>query len=182
MHDLFYREDVFQDYDHAGKRRRGIQFTIDYQGRWYFHGEQSPGPIKRKALAGLFGGAGAGFMAGKGLSIDENGIYWLKSPEFRYQVEVEDVPFIITRYDIHNGNIDLFTNFDEKVELGPDHELALRPEPHKGVKVLYAEVRKGLWARFATNVYNEFVTSLLKEKDGHFGITSRGRLFEVSLD
>jgi hypothetical protein len=182
MHDLFYQEDVFQDYDHADKRRRGIQFTIDYQGRWYFHGEQSPGPIKRKALAGLFGGAGQGFMAGKGLSIDENGIYWLKSPESRYQVEVEDVPFIITRYDIHNNDVDLYTNFDEKVALGPDHALDLRPEPHNGVKVLYAEVRKGLWARFATNVYNDFVTKLMKEDQGRIYITSRDRTFEMDVN
>lgn len=182
MHDLFYREDVFQDYDHADKRRRGIQFTIDYQGRWYFHGEQNPGPIKRKALAGLFGGAGEGFMAGKGLSIDENGVYWLKSPESRYQVEVEDVPFIITRYDIHNNEVDLYTNFDEKVELGPAHNLALKPEPHRGIKVLYAEVRNGLWARFATNVYTDFINKYVTEDHGHYHLHSRGRNFELDID
>ncbi len=182
MHDLFYKEDVFQDYDHDEKTRRGIQFTIDYQGRWYFHGSQSPGPIKRKALAGLFGGAGAGFMAGKGLNVDENGTYWLKSPESRYQVEVEDVPFIITRYDIHKDGIDLYTNFDEKIELGPEHALTLKPEPHHGVKVLYAEVRAGLWARFSTQVYNDFVNDLLTGDDGHYQIASRGRVFKLDID
>jgi hypothetical protein len=183
MHDLFYREDVFQDYDHEDKRRRGYEFTIDYQGRWYFHGAQSPGPIKRKALAGLFGGAGTGFMAGKGLIIDENGIYWLKSPESRYRVEVEDVPFIITRHNIHNQNIDLYTNFDEKIELGPDHALVLRAEPHHGVRVLYAEVRQGLWARFSTQVNNEFVNhALIEDTEDQCRVVSRGRTFALDVD
>ena len=182
MHDLFYTEDVFRDYDHADKRRRGIQFTIDYQGRWYFHGAQSPGPIKRKALAGLFGGAGSGFMSEKGLSVDENGIYWLKSPESTYQVEVEDAPFIITYYDIHNANINLYTNFEEIVELGPDHALVLRAEPHHNVMVLYAAVRAGLWARFSTQVYNDFVRDVLTGDDGHYQVTSRGHTFTLDIN
>lgn len=182
MHELFYREDVFQDYDHAAKRARGVEFTIDYQGRWYFHGGQSPGPIKRKALAGLFGGAGAGFMAGKGLLRDENGEYWLKSPESRYRVEVEDVPFIITRYDIHNEGVDLFTNFDEKVPLGPDHALVLRPEPHHQVPVLYAEVRNGLWARLSAAVYNDIVRDHMTLEQGYAILESRGVTFRLSID
>lgn len=182
MHDLFYREDVFRDYDHQDKKRRGIEFTIDYQGRWYFHGGPNPGPIRRKALAGLFGGAGAGFMAGKGLFIDERGDYWLKSPESRYRVEVEDVPFIITRYDIHNDNIDLYTNFDEKVALGPGHELAIRPEPHKGVPVLYAEVRRGLWARFSSAVYNDFVNNVMSFHGDQAQCASRGKVFRLDID
>ena len=182
MHDLFYREDVFQDYDHAAKRAGGIQFTIDYQGRWYFHGQQSPGPIKRKALAGLFGGAGAGFMSGKGLSIDKNGIYWLKSPESSYQVAVEDVPFIITGYDSHKDAIDLYTNFDEKIELGPDHALILKTEPRHGVKVLYAQVRAGLWGRFSTQAHNDFVNERLTGDDGHYQVASRGHIFKLDID
>lgn len=181
MHELFYKEDVFQDYDHADKRRRGVEFTIDYQGRWYFHGGPNPGPIKRKALAGLFGGAGAGFMAGKGLFMDEAGDYWLKSPESRYRVEVEDVPFIITRYDIHNEDIDLYTSFDEKVELGPDHALALRAEPRHGIFVLYAHVRDGLWARFSPAVYNDFVNERITVRGDQAQCASRGAVFKLDI-
>ncbi|HEY0902243.1 MAG TPA: DUF1285 domain-containing protein [Micavibrio sp.] len=182
MHELFYREDVFHDYDHRAKRAAGFEFTIDYQGRWYFHGGENPGPIKRKALAGLFGGAGAGFMAGKGLLRDENGEYWLKSPESRYKVAVEDVPFVITHYDIHNRDIDFFTNFDEKIALGPGHELILRPEPHHHVPVLYVEVRDGLWARLTPPVYNDIVENHMTLEQGHATLTSRGRLFTLKID
>lgn len=182
MHELFYSEDVFHDYDHAEKQRRGVEFTIDYQGRWYFHGGQSPGPIKRKALAGLFGGAGSGFMAGKGLFIDEAGAYWLKSPESRYRVEVEDVPFIITRYNIHNGDIDLYTSFDEKIALGPDCPLILKPEPRHGVLVLYALVRAGLWARFSLSVYNDFVNNVMTVQGGQAQCASRGVVFKLDIN
>lgn len=182
MHDLFYREDVFQDYDHEAKRLRGIDFTIDYQGRWYFHGPQSPGPIKRKALAALFGGAGAGFMAGKGLQADQAGRYWLVSPEGRYEVEVEDVPFIITACNIHNDNIDLLTNFDETLPLGPGQRVILRAEPRHGIKVFYAEVRQGLWARFATPVYNQFVNEIISQWPGGYEFSSRGQTYRFSID
>ena len=182
MHELFYREDVFSDYDHAAKRAAGVEFTIDYQGRWYFHGGTTPGPIKRKALAGLFGGAGAGFMAGKGLFRDENGEFWLKSPESRYKVAVEDVPFIITRYDIHNDEIDFFTNFEEKVPLGPDHALEIRPEPHNHVPVLYIEVRSGLWARLSQSVYNDIVSKHMTMSEGYALLESRGTLFRLKIE
>ncbi|MFN3827096.1 MAG: hypothetical protein ACK4NR_05650 [Micavibrio sp.] len=177
MHDLFYREDIFRDYDHAAKRARGIDFTIDYQGRWYFHGVQNPGPIKRKALAALFGGAGSGFMAGKGLQTDEAGAFFLKSPEGRYGVEVEDVPFIITAGNLHNNNLVLMTNFEEEFTVGPDHDLVLRPEPHQGIDVFYALVRKGLWGRLTTQMNNWLVTSLLQEDGAGFTLQSGGKLF-----
>lgn len=182
MHDLFYREDVFHDYDHADKRARGIEFTIDYQGRWYFHGAQSPGPIKRKALAALFGGAGSGFMAGKGLQLAEDGQFYLKSPEGLYGVEVEDVPFIITAFDIHNKNITLTTNFDEEFTVGPDHDLVLRSEPRRGTYVFYALVRPGLWGRFTTQLHNKWITEVLKENDGAFEIESQGKLFRFVVN
>lgn len=183
MHDLFYREDVFQDYDHGDKRRRGVDFTIDYQGRWYFHGLQSPGPIKRKALAGLFGGAGDGFMAGKGLFRDEAGAYWLKSPDGHYRVEVEDVPFIITHYDIHNPGpgqaIILQTQFDEIVRLDSLSCVELRPEPRHNIPVLYVEVRGGLWARFSTQIQQSFARDVLKDDGECYRFTSAGHEFTL---
>lgn len=177
MHDLFYREDVFHDYDHDDKRRRGMDFTIDYQGRWYFHGVQSPGPIKRRSLAALFGGAGEGFMAGKGLQVDTDGRYWLASPDGRYQVEVEDVPFLITAYNIHNNHIDLITNFDESVPLGPGYDVVLRAEPRQGVFVFYVRVRGELWARFSTPVHHRFVNDIVQEIPGGYEFSSRGRIY-----
>ena len=177
---LLYREDVFRDYDHAAKQARGIEFTIDYNGLWYHHGGARPGPVRRPELAALFGGAGTGFMAGKGLTRDPDGTYWLAGPEARYRVEVEDVPFIATRFETPEaGTIDLYTNFDEKVEIGPAHPLILRPEPLRGDMVLYAAVRGDLLARCSQAVQMALLTDYVTEESGASFIRSRGAKFTL---
>jgi hypothetical protein len=177
---LLYREDAFRDYDHAAKQARGIEFTIDYNGLWYHHGGARPGPVRRPELAALFGGAGSGFMAGKGLARDADGSYWLAGPETRYRVEVEDVPFIATRFEMPEADvIDLYTNFDEKVEMGPDHPLILRPEPLRGDMVLYAAVRGDLLARCSQSVQMALLTDHVTEENGESFIHSRGASFAL---
>lgn len=177
---LLYREDVFRDYDHAAKQARGIEFTIDYNGLWYHHGGVRPGPVRRPELAALFGGAGTGFMAGKGLKREDDGTYWLAGPETRYRVEVEDVPFVATHFETPApGIIDLYTNFDEKIEIGPDHTLVQRAEPLRGDIVLYAAVRGDLLARCSQAVQADllmnYVTldgagSFIKSRDVSFAL------------
>lgn len=178
---FLYREDAFRDYDHAAKRAAGIGFTIDYNGLWYHHDGARPGPVRRVELAALFGGAGAGFMAGKGLALDADGTYWLAGLETRYRVDVEDVPFIAARLDVPApGVIDLYTNFDEKIEIGPDHKLFLQPEPLRGEQVIYAAVRGGMLARCSRAVHMALLTDHAREMpDGTFAILSRGVFFTL---
>lgn len=124
-------------------------FRIDYDGVWFHDGAE----IKRHALARLF--------AAKGLRIDADGAYWLSSPEEKYPVEVADVPFIITDYDITGAGpsqaVDLITNMGERVALGPDRILELRPEPLGRVIVPYVAVRHGLYARLSRPVFYNLV-------------------------
>lgn len=184
----------YKEYDHAEKIARGVHFTIDYNGNWYFHNGAAAGPIRRQKLAALFGGAGEGFMAGKGLFIDEDGLYWLKSPDGQYQVEVEDVPFLITGYNVKgagnsNQAIDLITNFDEIVALGSDHPLIVKSEPLRGVDVFYVEVRKGLLARFSKSVFHDIISTYVEYSEidssdnsiqGKAVLRSRGTAFALS--
>ena len=171
---------MFRDYDHEDKRARGIGFTIDYNGLWYHHDGPNPGPVRRPALAALFGGAGAGKMAGRGLSRDLDGAYWLAGPEMRYRVEVEDVPFVIVSYRAHAEEIDVMTNLGETVEVGPDHPLLVRAEPLHGAQVLYVDVRASLLARLSQPVYYDMINRLLEETpDGRYVIRSRGVVFEM---
>jgi len=76
-------------------------------------------------------------------------------------VRIEDVPFVIVDYDIKNPGpdqaIDLTTNMDDIVALGPDHGLELRAEPRGGVPVPYIEIRKGLYARLSRPVYYKLI-------------------------
>ena len=62
----------YRDYDHAAKMAAGYAFSIDTEARWTCHDPaMGVGPIRREAIARLFSGAGRGFMAGKGLSVDD---------------------------------------------------------------------------------------------------------------
>ena len=145
-------------------------FRIDYDGCWYHDG----GVIKRKALAKLF--------ADKGLKIDESGQYWLSSPESKYVVDVADVPFVVVDYDIQNPGpeqrIDLKTNMDDCVKLGPGHDLELRPEPRRGISVPYIEIRRGLYARLSRPVYYKLIDLATRERDM---IILRSRNIDYSL-
>lgn len=168
----------YKDYDHVDKMRRGYAFTIDRDGRWYCHDpNMGEGPIKRDALAKLFAGAGSGFMAGKGLSVDTAGRYWLKSPHDVYEIEVEDVPFVISDFDTDGGVITLKTNFDEAVPLDTAHTFEHRvtgPYPD----IPYVTVRKGLQARVSRAVLYNLVP-LAEEQNNQLVLHSGGKLHRL---
>lgn len=167
-------EDIpYKDYDHAAKMQQGYAFTIDRDGRWYCHDPaMGAGPIRREALAKLFSGAGAGFMAGKGLSLDADGKYWLRSPYDSYGVEVEDVPFVISDFENDGGTIILKTNFGEDVPLDRERSFIRRPDgPFPDVP--YVNVRKGLLARVSRAVLYNLVP-LAAEQDNELVVLSGG--------
>ena len=140
-------------------------FRIDYNGQWFHDGE----PIRRPELARLF--------AAKGLRQEGDGAYWLQSPESRYPVTVEDVPFVVVDYDIENPGRDqvitLKSSLGETVALGQDKTFELRPEPRGGSIVPYIAVRQGLFARLNRPVYYKLV-ALAREEDGKMVIRSCG--------
>lgn len=126
-----------------------VLFRIDYDGRWFHDGDE----IKRAALVKLF--------ADRGLRRDEAGGYWLQSPESRYPVTVEDVPFVIVDYDISNPgpdqSITLTTGTGEVITLDDTRRLDMRPEPRTGVMVPYVNIRPGLDARLGRAVFYKLV-------------------------
>src|SRR5688572_3696732 len=100
-------------------------FRIDYDGVWYDEEEQ----IHRKTLVKL--------LSDKALMVDGHGRYWLKSPHEKYQVDVEDVPYVIIDYALRREgtpeqDLRLKTNMDEFVLASPTHKLTVRPESRKG--------------------------------------------------
>lgn len=168
----------YKDYDHAAKMRKGYAFTIDRDGRWYCHDpNMGEGPIRREALARVFSGAGTGFMAGKGLSVDADGTYWLKSPHDSYKVDVEDVPFVIVDDEQEDGTIVLRTNFDERVALDNASTFIFRPYgPFPDIP--YIEIRKGLLARLGRAVLYHLVDHAV-ERDGAMMLESGGQLHSL---
>lgn len=138
----------------------GGEFRIDYNGQWFHDGE----PINRKALAKLF--------ADRALVRDYNGNYYLKTPYEQYPVTVADVPFVVVGFTEDMGEIDLVTNMDDVIPLGPDHRLELRQESLRGDTVPYVEVRKGLRARLSRSIFLELAEKALSQ--GKTSIHSRG--------
>ncbi|MGE4313216.1 MAG: DUF1285 domain-containing protein [Pseudobdellovibrionaceae bacterium] len=154
------RPHKIRDYDHAAKKARGIAFTIDRNGEWYAHAAEigQPGHIGRDSLVKLFAGAGEGIWAGRGLSIDDEGRYWVKTPYVSYEVEVEDLPFVIVDYKDEDGQLVFETQWGEKVALSADHPLRLSPTPdEKEGNLPEIEVRQGLKARLSRAVTHELI-------------------------
>ena len=163
----------YRDYDHAAKMRAGYAFSIDSEVRWTCHDPaMGVGPIRREAIARLFSGAGRGFMAGKGLSVDEAGIYWLKSPPDSYKVDVEDVPFLITDFEKQNDVLTLKTNFNEPLTLSQESDFIFRPHgPFP--EIPYVNVRAGLLARVSRSVFYN-LAQMATERDGTLAVMSGG--------
>ena len=160
------KEDIpFKNYDHEAKMAEGFSFTIDREGHWYCHDPaMGVGPIKNERISRLFAGAGSGKYAGKGLSKDQEGKYWLKAPpNDLYGICVEDVPFTITQYRVDNSRLVLMTNFEEEITLDKDKSFIQRGG------LLYVEVRNGLFARINRNVFYQLAEQAT-EKNGYLGI------------
>lgn len=121
-------------------------FRINRDGRWYHNGA----PIDREALVKLF--------AQRGLKRDDQGKYWLQSPFEKYAVEVEDVPFILTDYEIKDNDLTFTTNLGEHIKVSDDRPLELRFYSGAGTEIPYIDVRDGLYARMGRPVYYELLS------------------------
>lgn len=109
-------------------------FHILSDGTWLHDGA----PIKRDALVKLF--------AKRALTIDEHGLYWLQTPYEKYEVRVDDVPFLITDYSYDAGVLTLTSNIEETIQVNQDNPLFLK----NGIP--YIEVRNGLQAKLSRSM------------------------------
>ena len=144
----------FKTYDHEDKLQNDIHFTIDHNGNWYFHGSQNPGPMKREALVKLF--------ADKALKY-EDGKYFLKTPFESYEVDVEDVPFLILGFEEREGGIFLISNIGETVRLDEDHKLFLQVPPFSDLHLPYIQLDSGMVARLSPEVRDNFIDMALQQ-------------------
>ncbi len=158
-----------------GRQERQLGLTIKFDGSWQHEGR----PIPRPALVKLFASV---------LQRAADGSYWLVTPVERGRVLVEDVPFIAVELRHHGtgpgGRIELRTNLDEWVALGPDHPLTVRPLPPPGSgNAPYITVRSGLEARLSRAVYYELVElgeSHDDDGESRFGVWSSGMFFALT--
>ncbi len=145
---------------------RRYDMRIDRDGIWYHEGR----PIARAALVKLFANV---------LQQQNDGSYWLVTPFERGPIEVEDVPFVVVEL-VAEGmgskqKINVRSNLDEWVTIGPDHPLLLRQPPFApsgAAPVPYVVIRSTLQGRLLRPVYYELVD--LGEPHQQKGITRYG--------
>jgi uncharacterized protein len=153
----------------GAERDLGLRIASD--GEWLYRGS----PIRRIELVKLFASV---------LRRQKDG-YWLITPVERGRIAVEDAPFVAIELNrIGQGTLQqlrLRTNLDEWVTIGPRHPIRLRRPA--GVVIdsgpaPYVEVRDGLEARLARQVYYELV-DLAEERRGCIGVWSNGHFFAL---
>ena len=150
-----------------------LDMRIDRDGVWYYHGSA----IRRKELVCLFASV---------LTRDEDGRYWLVTPNEIGLVRVEDAPFIeVEMFEAGSARekmISLRTNVDEIVTVNDEHSLHVVTNPKTGEPSPYVRLREGIEARVARSVYYELVARGVEEEIGgqlFFGIWSSGSFFAL---
>ncbi len=147
-----------------------IDIRIARDGTWFYMGS----PIGRQRLVRLFSTV---------LRKDSDGEHYLVTPVEKLRITVDDAPFLVVQLDEkgHGENQSIYfrTKTDDVILADRDHriwvEFAEDGEPSP-----YIEVRSGLYALIARNVYYQLVElGIENEQEGvrQFGVWSDGQFF-----
>ncbi len=136
-----------------------MDMTIRSNGTWWHEGTE----IHREKLVRLF----------STILKREGDRYFLVTPIEKWEIEVEDVPFLAILSEVadsENGTrvISIITSVGDEVALNEQHPLIL-----DGGDAPLVEIRNGLHARLNRNLYYEFA-SLAEERDGQYILESGG--------
>jgi hypothetical protein len=122
-----------------------IDMVIKPDGTWFHQGT----PIGRIKLVKLFAK----------VLIQEDGDYFLKTPAEKMRIQVEDAPFVITQWQLHNTEegqaIEVESNLNHKLLLGEQHPIVI--EQNAGEPQLYVILNRGLKAKVHRNVYYQWI-------------------------
>ncbi len=110
---------------------------IARDGAWHYRGS----PIRRESLTRLFA---------RILRREADGSYCLVTPAERWEIEVEDVPFVAVDFEVEERDGEAAfafeTNVGDRVVAGSEHPVRIVRGPD-GAHVPYVRVRGGLDAR-----------------------------------
>lgn len=150
-----------------------IDIRIARDGTWHHEGE----PIQRHAIVKLFSTI---------LRREEDGHYYLVTPVEKWRIQVEDSPFLAHTLECQGEGRDqvlaVTTNVDEKLILGPDHNLEVGTYDADGSPRPIVHIRRGLEARLVTAAYYELADLLVEKSEGDgttLGVWSNGTFFAV---
>ena len=144
---------------HVGESR----MRIAADGAWYHEGS----PIVRPAMVRAFASL---------LTRDEEGRYWLVTPQQKLSIEVEDAPFVAVDVSRREGALAFRLNTDEIVLAGPDHPL--RAAGDRETPALYLAVRRGCEARLNRSTYVQLAELALVSGE-EWRVASQGASFSL---
>lgn len=147
-----------------------IDIRIARDGTWFYMGS----PIGRKRLVKLFSTV---------LRKDDDGEHYLVTPVEKLRIEVEDAPFIVVELEERGQGqaqeIFLRTKTDDVIRVDDGHRIWVEYS-EDGEPFPYVEIRNGLSALIARNVYYQLIeigTVNEEESASKFGVWSAGRFF-----
>lgn len=144
-----------------------IDIRIAGDGRWFHEGDE----IVRFELVKLFASI---------LRYEDDRGYVLVTPVEKWQIEVEDAPFIAvamaSRREAGQDCLFFVTNVGDEVCAGVDHPIVLRSDA--GQSKPYIHVRDGLQARLSRPVYYE-LADIAVEHGGRSGVWSSSQFFSL---
>jgi hypothetical protein len=150
-----------------------IDIRIARNGEWFHKGQK----IRRMALVRLFASI---------LRREDDGEYYLVTPVEKLRIRVEDTPLLAHSANVTGEGteqtIDIVTNMDETLRLGPGHAFYLDSYPGTGEPRPLVTVRQGLEARLVTSAFYEitrYVTERRMENRNLLGVWSEGIFFEL---
>jgi uncharacterized protein len=140
------------------------EMQIAANGQWFHEGAI----IKRPAMVRAFSSL---------LRLENDGAYWLVTPQEKLRISVEDAPFLAVEMSSegegYNRSIAFRLNTDEFVVSGPKHPITIRDA------IPYVEVRDGLMAKCTRSVYYALAEIALSEAGNPTGLWSNGAFFPL---
>ncbi|GAA0828791.1 DUF1285 domain-containing protein [Marinomonas arenicola] len=150
-----------------------MDLVVKANGDWIHDGDK----IKRPKMVTLF----------SHILWYENGEYFLVTPVEKVRIQVEDAPFLVTKWryiDTDKGQAIEFTTLtDDVVVLGEDCELWLAGEEH--AERPYISMRYGMKAMLHRNVFYQLVEELVAvstPQGNGVGLMSAGQAYLLIPD
>ncbi len=141
-----------------------MDMKICSDGTWLHEGDE----IKREKLVRLF----------STILKREGDDHFLVTPVEKWQIQVEDEPFIIVLMEVLQAGlpeqkIRMITNTGDEFELDQDHPMLI--DGHEAPKV---QVRNGMYGRLSRNVFYQ-LAEMAFLKDNLFYVSSCGNEFAI---
>jgi uncharacterized protein len=143
------------------------EMAIAADGRWFHQGGEITRPAMIRAFSSL-------------LRCDDEGSYWLVSPQEKLRIDVAEAPFqaveLRSEGEGLSRSIAFRLNTDNLIVAGHDNRLELRGNP----TIPWLHVRGGLWAKATRPVYYELIDLALAEGSDPLGLWSDGCFFPMA--